>query len=66
MMLFTQAFVHAAVNLRLFPATGVPLPFVSQGGSSLLAMCIAAGLLLSVASRRPPDAREQWSARRWR
>lgn len=66
MLLFTQAFMHTAVNLRLFPATGLPLPFVSQGGSSLLAMSIAAGLLLSVASRHRPDPHEQWSAQRWR
>lgn len=63
--IFTQAFVHAAVNLRLFPATGLPLPFVSAGGSSLLAMCIAAGLLLSIAGRRPATAREQWTGERW-
>jgi rod shape determining protein RodA len=61
LMLFTQAFVHTAVNLRLFPATGVPLPFVSQGGSSLVAMCVAAGLLLSVATHRPLDPRAQSS-----
>ena len=63
--IFTQAFVHAAVNLRLFPATGLPLPFVSTGGSSLLAMCIAAGLLLSIAAHRPATAREQWTGERW-
>ena len=66
MTMFTQAFVHAAVNLRLFPATGIPLPFISQGGSSLLMMCVAAGLLQSVASQRRPSPRERWSARRWR
>ena len=63
--IFTHAFVHAAVNLRLFPATGLPLPFVSAGGSSLLAMCIAAGLLLSIAAHRPATAREQWTGERW-
>lgn len=64
--LFTQAFVHIAVNLRLFPVTGIPLPFISQGGSSLLAMLITVGLLQSIASQHPPSAREQWSAMRWR
>jgi cell division protein FtsW (lipid II flippase) len=53
------------VNLRLLPATGIPLPFISQGGSSLLMMCVAAGLLQSIASRRPASSREQWSAERW-
>ena len=66
MTVFVQAFVHVAVNVRLFPATGVPLPLVSQGGSSLLAMYIAAGLLLSVASQRAPGAHERWSGQRWR
>jgi rod shape determining protein RodA len=65
MTIFVQAFVHVAVNLRLLPATGIPLPFISQGGSSLLMMCVAAGLLQSIASRRPASSREQWSAERW-
>ena len=64
-VLFTQASVHVAVNLRLLPTTGIPFPFVSQGGSALIAMGIAAGLIASVAARRPPTAREQWSAQRW-
>ena len=63
--IFTQAAIHIAANLRALPATGIPLPFVSQGGSSLLVMCVAAGLLQSIASHRTPDARERWSARRW-
>ena len=65
MTIFVQAFVHIAVNLRLLPATGIPLPFISQGGSSLLMMCVAAGLLQSVASHRPASAREQWTGERW-
>ena len=64
-VIFAQATVHVAVNLRLLPATGIPLPFVSQGGSALVAMALAAGLVASVAARRPPTSREQWTAQRW-
>ncbi len=65
-MILAQAVVHVAVNVRLFPATGIPLPFISSGGSSLLAACIAAGLLQNIASQRPARPEEQWRARRWR
>ena len=47
-LILTQAVVNVAVNLRLLPATGLPLPFVSTGGSALLVMFVAAGLLQSV------------------
>jgi cell division protein FtsW (lipid II flippase) len=43
-----QAFVNIAVVLALLPVTGVPLPLVSQGGSSLIVLMAAIGLLLSV------------------
>jgi cell division protein FtsW (lipid II flippase) len=48
-----QAFLNIAVCLRLMPVTGVTLPFVSYGGSSLLASFIAAGLLLNIGQNRP-------------
>jgi cell division protein FtsW (lipid II flippase) len=41
------------VATRMMPVTGVTLPFVSSGGSSLLASFIAAGLLLNVGQNRP-------------
>ncbi|MBM4415201.1 MAG: rod shape-determining protein RodA [Chloroflexi bacterium] len=59
-MLLAQAALNVAVNLRLFPATGVPLPFVSQGGSALVAMLLAVGVLQSVAAQRPPTTEERW------
>jgi rod shape determining protein RodA len=46
-----QAFINIGVNIRLFPVTGIPLPFISQGGSSLLTVFIAIGLLESVIVR---------------
>ena len=49
-----QAFVNIAVVLALMPVTGVPLPLVSQGGSSLIVLMAAIGLLLSV-SRETMD-----------
>jgi len=55
----TQAFVNIGVVIGLLPITGVPLPFVSYGGSSLLFNMAAAGLLLNVArqSTRPDPRR---------
>jgi cell division protein FtsW (lipid II flippase) len=65
-MIVAQAAMHIAVNTRLFPATGIALPFISQGGSALVAMLIAAGILQSIAAHRPPTSREQWTGERWR
>ncbi len=52
-MLAAQAAINLTVCLRLMPVTGVTLPFVSYGGSSLLASYMAAGLLLNVGQNRP-------------
>ena len=43
-----QAFINMGVNLSLMPTTGVPLPFVSQGGSALLSLIIAVAILLNI------------------
>jgi rod shape determining protein RodA len=48
-----QTFLNLMVCLRLMPVTGVTLPFVSYGGSSMLASFIAAGLLLNIGQNRP-------------
>jgi cell division protein FtsW (lipid II flippase) len=52
-MLACQASINLAVCLRMMPVTGVTLPFVSYGGSSLIASYMAAGLLLNVGQNRP-------------
>ncbi|MFN0138110.1 MAG: FtsW/RodA/SpoVE family cell cycle protein [Phycisphaerae bacterium] len=52
-MIVFQAMLNICMTVGLAPITGMPLPFVSQGGSSLLTNCIAMGLLVSVAQRRP-------------
>lgn len=46
-----MAFINVAVNLHLFPVTGIPLPFISQGGSSLISVFIALGVLQSITMR---------------
>ena len=51
-LIFFQSFVNLGVNVGLLPVTGTPLPFVSYGGSSLLAFLIAIGLVQSVLMRR--------------
>ena len=50
-MIFSQSFVNLAVNLNLLPATGLPLPFISYGGSSLITMLIGLGLVQSIVMR---------------
>ncbi len=43
-----QALIHAGVNTGLLPTKGLTLPFISHGGSSMLAVCIAMGVLLRI------------------
>ncbi|TMM15469.1 MAG: putative lipid II flippase FtsW [Actinobacteria bacterium] len=49
-----QAFINIGAVIGLLPVTGLPLPFVSFGGSSLVIVMAATGLLLSVAARERP------------
>jgi cell division protein FtsW (lipid II flippase) len=58
-----QAFIIAAGNLKLIPLTGITLPFISYGGSSLLANSMIAGLLIAL-SDRGPEARAPTPSRR--
>jgi cell division protein FtsW len=55
MLIGLQAWVIMGGNARLIPLTGVALPFLSYGGSSLLASMVAIGLLLQVSDPRLPD-----------
>jgi len=48
-----QAFINVAVNLNLIPTKGMTLPFISYGGSSMLAMCLTLGMALALTRRRP-------------
>jgi cell division protein FtsW (lipid II flippase) len=52
-LLAVQTMLNLSVVMRLFPVTGVTLPFVSYGGSSLVASYIAAGFLLNIGQNRP-------------
>lgn len=52
-----QAIINMAVNVGLVPAKGMTLPFISSGGSSMLAVGLTVGMLLAVTRRRPDPAR---------
>lgn len=49
---FLQFFVNVGMNLGVFPVTGIGLPFVSYGGSSLIVMLVLLGVVQSIAIRR--------------
>jgi cell division protein FtsW len=48
-----QVIINLYVNLNMAPSKGMTLPFISNGGSSMLALCFTAGLILAFTRRRP-------------
>ncbi|MBL1406639.1 MAG: cell division protein FtsW [Rhizobiales bacterium] len=54
-----QSMINMAVNLQLIPAKGMTLPFISYGGSSMIAMSIVMGFVLALTRRRPDSLRNQ-------
>jgi cell division protein FtsW len=56
MMVAVQAFVNISVVLGLMPTKGIPLPFVSNGGSSLLINLLGMGVLLNVSQHATAEA----------
>ena len=51
-MIVLQAMMHISVTLGIFPTKGIPLPFISSGGSSLVAALIGAGIILNISRHR--------------
>ena len=51
-MIFFQFFINIGMNLKLVPAVGIPLPFISSGGSSLMTTLLSLGMLQSIIMRR--------------
>ena len=52
-MIGMQMVINLFVNLNMAPSKGMTLPFLSSGGSSMLALCFASGLILAFTRRRP-------------
>jgi rod shape determining protein RodA len=50
-LILFQSVINIGMNLGLMPVTGIPLPFVSYGGSSFLTLMLSMGLVESVAMR---------------
>ncbi|MDC0940782.1 FtsW/RodA/SpoVE family cell cycle protein [Candidatus Pelagibacter sp.] len=51
-LIIFQALIHLGVNIRLFPTTGMTLPFLSYGGSSIVGVSILAGIILNLTKRK--------------
>ena len=51
-LLFSQVFINIGMNIRIMPVTGVPLPLLSYGGSSVISSLVAMGLLQNVYTHR--------------
>ena len=51
-IILLQAFIHIGVNIRLFPTTGMTLPYISYGGSSIIGTSILSGIILNLTKRR--------------
>ena len=51
-LILMQVMIHVGVNIRLFPTTGMTLPFISYGGSSIVGMSIISGIILNLTKRK--------------
>tara|TARA_B100000795_G_C22761076_1_gene423622 strand:- start:126 stop:1250 length:1125 start_codon:yes stop_codon:yes gene_type:complete len=51
-LIVAQALIHVGVNIRLFPTTGMTLPFLSYGGSSIVGVSILSGIILNLTKRK--------------
>ena len=51
-LIISQALIHLGVNIRLFPTTGMTLPFLSYGGSSIIGVSILSGIILNLTKRK--------------
>ena len=51
-LILMQATIHIGVNIRLFPTTGMTLPFLSYGGSSIISISIISGIILNLTKRK--------------
>lgn len=60
-----QALINMAVNVGIAPSKGMTLPFISYGGSSMVALSIGMGLLLAFTRRNPYLVRSPYGQQRW-
>ena len=51
-LILMQSLIHIGVNIRLFPTTGMTLPFISYGGSSIISISILSGIILNLTKRK--------------
>tara|TARA_B100000795_G_scaffold258438_1_gene232511 strand:- start:1434 stop:2057 length:624 start_codon:yes stop_codon:yes gene_type:complete len=51
-LILAQTLIHIGVNIRLFPTTGMTLPFLSYGGSSIIGVSILSGIILNLTKRK--------------
>ena len=51
-LIILQAMIHIGVNIRLFPTTGMTLPFLSYGGSSIISVSLLSGIILNLTKRK--------------
>ena len=51
-LILLQTFIHIGVNIRILPTTGMTLPFLSYGGSSIVSTAILSGIILNLTKRR--------------